>query len=175
MPKTNETECLKTIYLNLTEHQHQVELFDWAAVVGLYGLDTANMWASQHPLHTKRTAPAKLGIALGEPDSRLRWLHAIPNGGSRGGDKHGAAIVGARMKAEGVKRGVPDIFLPLPLNGKCGLYIELKRANGKQSNLTAEQKEFQKYALGVGYAHAVCFGYMQAINCLTWYLTGSAV
>lgn len=174
LSKMNQTEeDLSLIYTNLSEHSHQVELFAWAAVAGLYGLDTANMWVSTHPLHAKRTAPAKLGLecdeANGEP--RLRWLHSIPNGGSRGSDKLGAQITGARMKAEGVKRGVPDIFLPLPLNGLCGLYIELKKANGKLSNLTKEQKEFAEYSRLNGYGWSVCFGYMQAINCLTSYLS----
>lgn len=159
-------ENLNMLFLNLSEHQHQVELFAWAAVVGHCGLFSATQWSNQHPLHVKRKAKPTKGLG----DNRLRWLHAIPNGGSRGGDKLGAAIVGARMKAGGVRRGVPDLFLPLPMGGFGGLYVELKRANGRLSNLTAEQREFRDYAQASGYAWSVCFGYMQAIDVLTKYL-----
>lgn len=38
----------------------------------------------------------------------LKWMHHIPNGGSRN------KIEAVRLKAQGVKRGVPDIFLPYP-------------------------------------------------------------
>ena len=37
----------------------------------------------------------------------LRLMFAIPNGGARD------AITGAILKAEGVKPGVPDVFLPV--------------------------------------------------------------
>jgi hypothetical protein len=55
----------------------------------------------------------------------LALLHAIPNGGHR----HKATA--ARLKAEGVKRGVPDVCLPVPRGGAHGLYIELKTERGK--------------------------------------------
>jgi len=44
----------------------------------------------------------------------LELLYAILNGGHR----HKA--VGRRLKAEGVKRGVPDICLPVPRGGFTG-------------------------------------------------------
>ena len=44
-----------------------------------------------------------------EPIPACRWLHAIPNGGNR------SAVTGARLKAEGVKRGIPDLFLPFTI------------------------------------------------------------
>ena len=53
----------------------------------------------------------------------LVMLH-IPNGGARN------AITGARMKAEGVTAGVPDILLAVPRQGCHGLWIELKRRKG---------------------------------------------
>jgi hypothetical protein len=50
----------------------------------------------------------------------LKYLFAIPNGGLR----HKA--VAAKLKKEGVKPGVPDTFLPVPMGRYHGLFIELK-------------------------------------------------
>lgn len=63
----------------------------------------------------------------------LRWIFAIPNGGKR----HPAVAV--KMKAEGVKRGIPDICIPYPVDGWAGCFIEMKYGKGR---LTKEQKEF---------------------------------
>lgn len=54
----------------------------------------------------------------------LSLLYAIPNGGAR------HPVVAAKLKAEGVKRGVPDVCLPVPRGSYHGLYIELKRQRG---------------------------------------------
>lgn len=63
----------------------------------------------------------------------LELLHHIPNGGKR--DKRTAE----KLKAEGVKAGVPDICLPVARKGYNNLYIELKRIGGKASK---EQKQW---------------------------------
>ena len=54
----------------------------------------------------------------------LRLLFHIPNGGYRN------KITAARMAREGVKAGVPDLFLPVSRYGKHGLFIEMKRKKG---------------------------------------------
>jgi len=63
----------------------------------------------------------------------LYLAHAIPNGDAR------EPRVAARLKREGVKAGVPDVFIPVmqhmrttPLGKypKAGLYIEFKKAGG---------------------------------------------
>src|SRR5262245_32523350 len=55
----------------------------------------------------------------------LQSMFAIPNGSER------AKPVAARLKAEGVKAGVSDVFLPLPIVHNSGMYaglwIEMKK------------------------------------------------
>lgn len=64
----------------------------------------------------------------------LDLMHAIPNGGDRTPD------VGARMRAEGVKPGIPDTFLPVPKGIWHGLYIEFKRPALKPKVLEEDAK-----------------------------------
>ena len=56
---------------------------------------------------------------------QLRLVFAIPNGGFR----HKA--VAARMKAEGVEPGIPDIFVSVPKDGFSVMYIEMKSTDPK--------------------------------------------
>ena len=92
----------------------------------------------------------------------LALLHAIPNGGHR----HKATA--ARLKAEGVKRGVPDVCLPVARNGAHGLYIELKTERGKP---TPEQLGWIRALRRQGYAAEVCRGWEQARSMIEHYLT----
>jgi len=60
------------------------------------------------------------------------WLaHAIPNGGKRSISEAAAFV------AEGVKSGIPDVFIPIPNESPgdfvAGLYIEFKKSGGKVS------------------------------------------
>ena len=67
-------------------------------------------------------------------DPRWRQAFAIPNGGLR------SKRTAARLKAEGVKAGVPDIFLPVSVGIWSGLFVEMKRTKG--GRLSDEQREF---------------------------------
>ena len=80
----------------------------------------------------------------------LHLMHAIPNGGKRD------IRTAAKLKAEGVKPGVPDIFLPVPRGGKHGLYIELKRRKG--GTVSAAQEAWIRALTEQGYVCAVCHG-----------------
>ena len=73
-------------------------------------------------------------------------LFAIPNGGHR--SKATAGI----LKSEGVRRGVADLFLAIPIMGMAGMFIEMKFKKGKQS---AEQVEFQAQVENIGYKYIV--------------------
>jgi hypothetical protein len=76
----------------------------------------------------------------------LEWLFAIPNGGKRN------VITAMMMKREGVRKGVADLFLPYPMNGKYGLFIETKTPIG---TLSPDQLAFKVYVELRGYAFAV--------------------
>lgn len=84
---------------------------------------------------------------------RLAMLFAIPNGGAR----HKA--VASRMKAEGVRRGVPDLFLPVVgVNGAAGLWIEMKTTRGR---LSPEQIWWRDH-LRDHYDYALCRNWQEA-------------
>lgn len=98
----------------------------------------------------------------------LALAFAIPNGGLR--DPRTAAA----LRAEGVKAGVPDIFLPVSRTKYHGFFIELKRpkSEGKQRGYaTPEQKEWHCKLTVEGYACAVAIGWEQALDFLIQYLT----
>lgn len=165
---------LQTIYETLSEHEHQRELFSWAACVQLYGVDRAILWARLHPVTTKRSSVGGTKLLQASStrwgDDRLRWMFAIPNEGARHGDRSLALREGARRRSEGRKAGVPDIFLPKPLHGLSGLFIELKRAlHGKVSE---KQSKFGEYVANEPYGYAVCHGYWEAIRAIQEYLQG---
>ncbi len=92
----------------------------------------------------------------------LKWMFAIPNGGSR----HKAEA--GKLKAMGVKAGVPDIFLPVSRGSQAGLWIELKKpVVGKVSS---EQNEWLEYLRTQGYAAAICYGWTEARDIILNYL-----
>ena len=93
----------------------------------------------------------------------LRLLHAIPNSGKR------HIVTAVRMKKEGVKAGVSDIFLPVARGGFYGLYMELKIKGGK---LTDKQREWIELTREQGYMSIVCFGWEMARREIEWYLRG---
>lgn len=66
-------------------------------------------------------------VAVRELLPALKWLHHSPNGGKR------TPLVGAQMKALGVKPGFPDLILPVRVGGCPGLVIEMKSATGRTS------------------------------------------
>ena len=87
-------------------------------------------------------------------------IFAIPNGGHR----HKA--VAAKMKREGVKAGVPDLFLPFPCGGYRGLFIEMKYGKNKP---TDSQKDWIDFLARQGYCTAVCWGAGDAIETIQDY------
>lgn len=100
----------------------------------------------------------------------LRWLHSSLNGIFIPASKMTRAKIIHHMKAEGMKRGIPDLFLPVPRQRYHGLYIEMKRDDGSESDISSEQKEFLAFAEEQNYYAVVCYGYDMAVDVLEWYL-----
>lgn len=93
----------------------------------------------------------------------LALFHAIPNGGHRG--KRTAGM----LKAEGVRRGVPDYCLPVPRGGHHGLYLELKTTDGR---LSPEQRQWLALLEANGYRAVMCRGWEEAWAVVRDYLAG---
>ena len=95
----------------------------------------------------------------------------VPNGGAR------SIATASNLKASGVKPGVPDIFLPVPMgppysqnlaisqicqHGYFGLFIEMKAADSKKAKPSKSQLEMMGRLKDKGYACKVCYGFEQA-------------
>lgn len=91
----------------------------------------------------------------------LKWLHHIPNGGSR--NKREAV----KLKQMGVKAGVSDICLPYPKGIYCGLYIEMKFGNNRK---TEEQKAFLQDMEEAGHFVVTCYSAEDAVRVIEEYL-----
>ena len=91
----------------------------------------------------------------------LELLFHIPNGGRR--DR----LEAARLKKEGVKAGVSDLFLPVARKGYHGLWIEMKAGDNKP---TAAQIKWLSSMKKQGYATAVCYTWTAAAELIEKYL-----
>lgn len=88
-------------------------------------------------------------------------LFAIPNGGARD------TITGARLKAEGVRPGSPDLMLAVRRDPCAGLFIEMKIHPNK---LTDNQQKFQNYLIDAGYSACSCWTAEDAIQMISCYI-----
>jgi len=94
----------------------------------------------------------------------LRLCHAIPNGGSRN------PIEARHLKEQGVKPGIPDLFLPCARGGFHGLYIEMKRRQG--GRVSIEQKKMIIALREQGFRVEVCEGWEAARDVIKEYMEG---
>jgi hypothetical protein len=78
-------------------------------------------------------------------------IFAIPNGGYR------SKVTAANLKAEGVKKGVPDLFIP-----EWDLWVEMKRIKG--GSLSADQKDWIAYLQEIGHTVIVGKGWQGAME-----------
>ncbi len=97
----------------------------------------------------------------------LRYMFHVPNGGFR--NKSEAAT----LRAMGVKKGVPDIWLPIKRGQYSGLVTELKKPgkDGKAGGRTEpQQKEWIAFLKTQGYGAMVAIGWEQAREGIISYL-----
>lgn len=88
-------------------------------------------------------------------------LFAIPNEGSR------SKAHGARLKAQGLRAGVPDLMFAWPTDTAPGLFIEMKAKKGQVSE---HQKKWLARLREAGYRAEVCYGMEEAKNLILEYL-----
>ncbi len=96
----------------------------------------------------------------------LDLLYAVPNGGDR------RPSVAASLKAEGVKSGVPDMCLPVPIGVYAGLYLELKvpkHFGTKSGGRSDKQINWHKRLRAQHYAVVTAFGWEPAIRAIQDY------
>lgn len=157
-----------------TEHSHQTALFMYFARLN------ADFKLGENFLdHIRYTD----GLDWTKHDNKvLKLMFAIPNGGLRN------KITAGRLKAEGVKSGVPDIMLPVAKDYYVerigtphgvdkfwhhGLFIELKRPRsvGKTKGVVAEkQSDYELALIEQGYAVETCYGWIEARQAIWNYL-----
>lgn len=92
----------------------------------------------------------------------LRLMHHIANGGTRN------RVEAVHLKQQGVKPGIPDIFLPCARGTHHGLYIEMKRRKG--GRVSVEQKKMLLALQAQGYKAEVCRGWEEAKVTICEYL-----
>jgi len=98
---------------------------------------------------------ASMTLLPGKAGSKISSLmFAIPNEGKR------SMAVAMRMKAAGMRAGVPDIFLAAPMFPCAGLFIEMKKTCG--GSVKKAQKEWLQKLKEAGYRAEVCRGAEEA-------------
>lgn len=112
--------------------------------------------------HSQAALITWAGMSLGiYPE--LKWLFAIPNGG------HRSKAAAGKAKAEGVKKGVLDLCLPVRRGRYTCLYIEMKFGKNKP---TQEQLDFIAFVEGQGAKCVVCHSWEEAKTVIENYLKG---
>ncbi len=115
------------------------------------------------------TVGTKLWPTFTMPNGTFQII-SIPNGGKR--TKAGSK----QLKNAGVRRGVPDLFIPVPMPKKhgrghyCGLWIELKTIDG--GIVSDEQTEWITAFEGAGYYATVSHGCDAAWAVIEKYMEG---
>ena len=109
----------------------------------------------------KKNVPTELSeqIAVVRVLKRAGVLFAaVPNGGKR---NRREAIM---LKASGTVAGVPDILIFDPVGDRVGAALEMKRINGRPSNLSKSQKSWLEELEKRGWIAVVGYGAADAIE-----------
>lgn len=95
----------------------------------------------------------------------LKLLYHVPN------ERKCTPAQGQALKRMGVKRGVPDLCLPVPSGKAHGLYIELKSMT-KSARASDAQLWWMDELVAQGYAVAMCRGWEAARDVIVDYMEG---
>lgn len=117
---------------------------------------------TEHPTEVEEACALVQWVNL-QPNIRDFFIH-IPNEGPR------TMRFGRILKLMGLKRGVSDYLLALPVSPFHGLWLELKRR--QIGIVNAEQKAWVERMQGVGYAAAIVYGWEEAKDAIEQYLKG---
>ena len=123
----------------MSEHDDQTAFFHWAA-----------MYTPSAP--------------------ELELLYAVPNGAKlpyRGKGKKRFSPEAMRLKAEGLKPGVPDVVLPVVRKEFHGMYIEFKHGDNQP---TPEQVWWNERLTAEGYLAVVVWSWLEAAQLVSEYL-----
>lgn len=115
-------------------------------------------WCKTTEWKIKKDGGKKLGLDL---------IFHIPNGSYR------TKSEAAKLKNMGVKAGVSDLFLPIPVGELHGLWIEMKAPAGettKAGTVSKEQSKWLEMMELSGYGAAVAFGADEAISIIKEYM-----
>lgn len=93
----------------------------------------------------------------------LALMFHVPNEAKR------SYALGREMKAQGMKAGVPDLFLPVARGEYHGLFIELKRV--RDYKLSDVQRKWLGDLTRQGYKAVMCRGWGEASRTIVDYLT----
>lgn len=96
---------------------------------------------------------------------KIKIFH-IPNGSYK------SLTARIKSKQEGLRAGVPDLMIPIPISKYHGLFIELKRRDKNKSKVSENQKKWINDLNNLGYLALVCYGANEAIKSIEDYLNG---
>lgn len=133
-----------------SEEAQQTAFFMWLELCLIHGVKFADSLGKEH--------------AFSDPISDFKLIHHIPNGGERN------KVVALKLKNQGVKKGIPDIFFPCARKGFYGLYIEMKKEGGV---LSKEQKNIIHQLQMNGYCVRICYTFNEARIALLEYYYGT--
>lgn len=114
---------------------------------------------------TEQQALFQWATFMERKEPRLRLLNASLNG-MRASSIHQAVAA----KKSGMKKGYPDVFLPVAARGWNGLFIEMKRRDGVASDVSPEQRQWLADLTEQGYQAVIAFGWEQAARLIEGYL-----
>ncbi|MEJ8867271.1 VRR-NUC domain-containing protein [Pseudomonas jessenii] len=91
-------------------------------------------------------------------------MYHVPNGG------HRVKAVAGKLKAQGVKAGIPDLVLTMARGGFFGLYIEFKATPPNDAPISPSQHARIRKLNDQGYLAVVCRGHFDTIEQIRAYL-----